>query len=41
MELTMREFDKALKCKERKNNKVVEKNKERKVQMRSYMPIIV
>jgi hypothetical protein len=27
MELTMREFDKALKCKERRNNKVAKKIK--------------
>jgi hypothetical protein len=29
MELTMREFDKAFKCKKRKNNKVAKKNKDR------------
>jgi hypothetical protein len=41
MELTMKEFDKVLKCKKRKNNKVAKKNKDRKVQMKSYMPVIV
>jgi hypothetical protein len=41
MELTMKEFNKAFKCKEKKSNKVAKKNKNRKVQMKSYMLIIV